>query len=402
MLIKKLNEIKDKTLFLEKDENDREINIYHLKDVQFTGENLYYPNILVLSDTLYNPINEKIMSLQTIKSNKQFTIKQTKIIDDTPVFFFIYNTDNYYHFIYDTTPYLIAYFHLKKEITNLKLLMNYPNSQKKEFYKFVTEFLDIVNIKLDDIIIIDEKILYSDVYISTSFTHDDKSEKPPRKEIYDFYKNIVNSINIIKDTPKKIYISRRSWIHGDYSNIGTNYTTRRKLENEDELVELLNNKGFVEVFTEKLSMIEKISYFNNAESVVGAIGGGICNVLFSDKNTKLIALISPTFLEVNKRFIYSLNKVELELFNDTKHIEKEEFKTNMRVKSGEIVGEIEKVNKNSVIISYTNENVAGWNNEIVYDKIEIEKDKLIKLDEGLNSPWLVDLNKINILNWIEK
>jgi len=46
-------------------------------------------------------------------------------------FYFIYNTDNYFHFLYDSLPYLISYFELKKNIPDLKLLMQYPNPPKK-------------------------------------------------------------------------------------------------------------------------------------------------------------------------------------------------------------------------------------------------------------------------------
>jgi len=398
MIINELNSIKNKHLFLEKDENGREIYIYNLEKCKFTGDNLFYPNVLIYyNDNLYSPMKEKIMSLESLENNTEYEYNETinKKVENTPVFYFVYNTDNYYHFVYDTLPYLISYNELKKQIPDLKLLMNYPNPKKDIFYTFVVEFLQLLDISIEDIIIVDKDAEYSKVYISTSYTHDIDSNLPPRNEIYDFYKHIISNVNIIKDTPKKIYISRRSWVHGDYSNIGTNYTMRRKLENEDDLVEMLCNNGFVEVFSENLSTIEKISYFNNADIVIGAIGGGICNVLFSPKDAKLIALISPTFLSVNKRFIYSLEKVNIEYFVDTEHSEKDYFKTNMRVKTNNgIVGEIEKVYENSVLISYTKDKVSGWNSEMIFDKIEIDKNFLTKLDDGLNSPWKVKIKNI--------
>ena len=73
------------------------------------------------------------------------------------------------------------------------------------------------------------------------------------------------------------------------------------------LAPALIKEGYEEVFTEKLSMIEKILYFSNCTHVKGAIGGGISNVLFSPETTKLKAIISPTFLDVNKRFKFCLD-----------------------------------------------------------------------------------------------
>jgi hypothetical protein len=208
--------------------------------------------------------------------------------------------------------------------------------------------LTILQISENDIEILDEHTIYDILYVSTSYTHDVDSNLPPREEIYQLYKDIVDIVKLKNDkieTPKKIYISRRSWVHGDLSNIGTNYTTRRKLVNEDELVEKLEKEGYTEIFTENLTTIEKILYFANATHVVGAIGGGISNVLFSPKETKLEAIVSPSFLDVNYRFKYSLDCVDVIYNYNTKHVEEGEFKTYMRVKTkdNKIIGEIEKI-----------------------------------------------------------
>jgi capsular polysaccharide biosynthesis protein len=193
------------------------------------------------------------------------------------------------------------------------------------------------------------------------------------------------------ETPAKIYVSRRTWLHNDFSNIGTNYTTRRKLTNEDELVDRLSEEGFVEVFTEKLSTIEKVMYFANATHVVGAIGGGISNVLFSRKETKLEALVSPTFLDVNSRFKYSLNCVDVYYNMKSEHVENTEFKTYMRVKTkdGKLIGEIEKIYDDHLLVSYTDGSNTGWNSQNVYKQVEVKIADVEKMDNGLNSPWII-------------
>lgn len=391
-----------KNVFLT-DENEREINLYKFENCSITGLNLYYPNVLIKSENkLILPTLERTMSLKygTIyeKNNMKFNYseKDCKNIYYTPLFFFIYNTDNYFHFLYDSLPYLISYLVLKKEIPELKLLMQYPNEQKTNFYPFINEFLEILNIFKEDIILVDENTLYSEIFVSTSYTHDVDSNLPPRKEIYEFYQNIVSIVKnkhsrVNVSTPQKIYVSRRTWIHNDFSNIGTNYTTRRRLVNEDELVENLNRNGFTEVFTENLSTVEKILYFSNATHVVGAIGGGISNVLFSPKTTKLEAIVSPTFLDVNKRFKYSLDCVDVNYNFNTENTEKTEFKTYMRIKTkkGSIVGEIEKIYDNKLLVSYTDGSNTGWNAQNEYKQIELNMGEVEKLDNGLNSPWKV-------------
>jgi hypothetical protein len=388
------------------DENNREINIYKIENCTLIGHNLYYPNVLLKTiDNLILPLLERTMSLNSgtiyekndMKYNDCIPDKTTYSTFENPLFFFIYNTDNYFHFLYDSLPYLISYFELKKEIPNLKILMQYPNEQKNSFYPFVREFLEILNIYKEDIIIIDETIKYKQIYISTSYTHDIDSNLPPRQEIYKFYKDIVKSVKYKHGnlyTPTKIYVSRRTWLHNDFTNIGTNYTTRRKLTNEDELVEQLKKKGFVEVFTEKLSTIEKVMYFANAIHVIGAIGGGISNVVFSTKNTKLEVLVSPTFFDVNMRFKYSLDCVDVYYNMNSEHVEKTEFKTYMRVKTkdGKIIGEIEKIFDDSLLVSYTDGSNTGWNSQNLYKQIKLKIADIEKMDEGLNSPWKNKLN----------
>jgi capsular polysaccharide biosynthesis protein len=383
------------------DENGRKIDVYKFENCLFTGLNLYYPNVLInFENDLVLPTLERTMSLKSGTIYEKYNMlfdyskKDCKNTCNAPLFFFIYNTDNYFHFLYDSLPYLISYLHLKNDIPELKLLMQYPNEQKKSFYPFINEFLEILNILKEDIILVNENTLYSEIYVSTSYTHDIDSNLPPRKEIYDFFQNIVS---IVKNkysytnvsTPQKIYVSRRTWLHNDFSNIGTNYTTRRKLINEDELVQKLEKEGFTEVFTENLTTIEKILYFANATHVVGAIGGGISNVLFSPKATKLEAIVSPTFLDVNFRFKYSLDCVDVNYNFNTDHIEKTEFKTYMRVKTkdGSIVGEIEKIYDNKLLVSYTDGSNTGWNAQNKYKQVELNMEDVERLDNGLNSPW---------------
>jgi len=394
----------------EKDEHGREINIYKIKDCVATGVNLFYPNILLKpkNDDYILPLLERTMSLQKRETvyeaeGMTFECSSTNIIAkySDPVFFFIYNTDNYFHFLYDTLPYLISFLSLKQSIPTLKLLMQYPNEQKKEFYPFVLEFLEILNISQCDIIMVNKETQYETVYISTSFTHDIDSNLPPRREIYDFYQNLVKLTKDIystfneKTTPQKIYVSRRTHLHNDFRNIGTNYTTRRKCVNEDELVLYLLKQGYIEVFTEKLTTLEKINYFANATHVVGAIGGGISNVLFSPPTTKLEAIISPTFLDVNQRFKYSLDCVDVTYNHNTEHIEIGEFKCFMRVKSkdGKIIGEIEEINENNLLISYaTDTSTTGWNAQNKYKHMVLNKSMVDKLDDGLNSAWRLNIS----------
>jgi len=118
-----------KTLYTE-DDNKRIINIYKINNITLTGYNLFYPNTLLkTTNKLLLPLNERTMSLknETIYEKQNMTYQENNICHNvkseikTPVFFFIYNTDNYFHFLYDTLPYLLSYLEIKKKNTKFKL-----------------------------------------------------------------------------------------------------------------------------------------------------------------------------------------------------------------------------------------------------------------------------------------
>lgn len=394
---KRLVDQKDHSKFLESDENGREIYHYTFTDSLCVGENLLYPNVRIYSEndkSLYDPLEERVMSLQSAGSSEdlEFIVKIERIVDDQ-VFFFVYNTENYFHFIYDSLPHIHSYLHLKKSNPKLKLLMSFPNSGKKDHYEFVKDTLNLLGIDRDDIIILQSNTLYRRIYVSSSYTHGIDSNLPPRSEAYEILRSIRSSR--ASDLPRKFYVSRRSWVHGDYSNIGTDYTSRRRLVNEDELVSSLRKLGLEEVFTENLSMNDKIELFKNADCVVGAIGGGMANSLFSDFRTKTSVIVSPTFLDVNLRFSHCFKMTDVSYLKNTKHVDSRKLKKYMRVKAHDgKIGEIVSVDDDYVTVAVSNSRVAGWSKSVEYENLIYSRDKVINLDNGLNSEWMCDIDEI--------
>ena len=83
-------------------------------------------------------------------------IENTELIQDEFVYYFVYNTANYFHFIYDTLPYLYGYFNEKKYFPNLKLLVSPPEG-KNDLYPFVWDTFELLGITRDDVIFLDTK-----------------------------------------------------------------------------------------------------------------------------------------------------------------------------------------------------------------------------------------------------
>lgn len=387
------------------DSTQRNIGYSEYKNVIITGRNYYNPNVLFYNGNIISPYDEKVLSLNkdTFYDNNiyEFDMKELEkeynIIRET-VFFFIYNFDNYYHFLYDTLPYLYTFLYLKKQFSQLKLLVNYPNKFKKEFYKFNIDFLEKI-IDLDDIIIHDEKNKYLNIYVSSSLTHGGFSNNPPRNEIFEIYNLIKSKIKLTNNInlPKKIYISRRTWINQDKSNIGTDYTTRRKMINEDELVDKLTKLEFVEIFAENLTTDEKIKLFSNAEIVIGSIGGGMANLLFCDKKIKSIIIVTPYFLEINYRFKYSLELSNCTYFNDVRTYTQDNLiplYCRVKINSTNKIGEIIKYSNNKYLINISDNDVVGFNNDLKYKNEWFNEKDFTLIDNGLNSPYVVNINNL--------
>ena len=414
--------------FKEPDENKRTIGYTVLNNVITTGRNNYYPNVLLyethnenanINNNLFSPYDEKVMSLNkdsfyddNIYDGSISNIKNPRSVSE-PVFFFIYNFDNYYHFLYDTLPFLYTYLYLKKTIPTIKLLTNYPNKDKSHFYKFNEEFLFKI-VSKDDIIIHDENNIYTSVYISTSLTHGGVSNSPPRKEIFEIYDIIKSNINdknirdIYKassciDINKKLYISRRTWLHNDKSNIGTDYTSRRTMKNETELVIELSKRGFKEIFTENLTTDEKILLFSNAQEIVGAIGGGMANLIFSPPTTKSYVIVSPYFLDINYRFKYCMENTRIQYVYDTKVFlhNNQDIPLYCRVqiinkenKYYNKIGEITEYINPKYKVALSNNDITGFNNTNSFLNNIFDKSDFKLLDNGLNSPYIFDYNNL--------
>ena len=94
--------------------------------------------------------------------------------------------------------------------------------------------------------------------------------------------------------------------------------------------------------------------------------------------------------------------VESLYFDKTNHVEMSEFKKGMRVeiKEKSIVGEIIEIDRETLTIIYSDNLVAGWNNDSQFNKLIVNKDLCTKLDEGLNSSFEVDICSIKELEYL--
>ena len=356
---------------------NRELGLWTLENALLHGKQ--YPSICIQSgDELFVPYNERTMSL----GKDTFVLPEIEHRETTtvaePVFFFIYNTDNYFHYLYDTIPILYQFFQLRERYPTMRLLM-----KPARMYPYIMDCLRAAGLTDADVMIADTSHRYASLWVSSSLTHDGQSNEPPHSGVWDVYARMKGSE---QSTPPKVYVSRRSWKHGDTTNMGTNYTTRRKMMVEDELVTELEKKGYVEVFCELLTMSEKIAYFANATHVVGAIGGGMCNLVFAKPSCVTTSINSPEFADINKRFLFTMNHTRLTQYTKT-WVTSSLYK---RARAHGKTGEVTAINGNELTLAVSDG--VGWTLGDSYETLVVNEADAVFLDNGLNSPWTFDVD----------
>ncbi len=379
----------------------RESFCLELHNVFLVGRNIHYPNCLLYSDgKLLNPYDEQVMSLQKTSfydGDEWDIIEQPTLAKgiEEPCFFFVYNVDNYYHFVYDSLPMLHAYFRLKEQYPTLHLIVQTSHPTKKDLPPFVNEIFQSLGIQ--SFAFAQTNTCYRKLFVASSLTHGGKSNEQPSLPAYHVWQQLRCSQ--VYSLPKRFYISRRSWIHGKTENIGTNYTLKRKCVNEDAVVELFRKYGFEEVFTELFTTDQKLFLFQNAECVAGIVGGGMANLLFSPNETKALCIATPHFLEINKRFKHSMDHTKILYSSCADHTHKDwDFKPYSRVQirgtEGPYegcIGEVEEKIGKMYTIALSKNDVAGFSQDFTFEKRPFYKEQLVAIDGGLNSPFEINL-----------
>lgn len=80
------------------------------------------------------------------------------------------------------------------------------------------------------------------------------------------------------NSPKKIFISRRS--------------TKWRSYNEDEILEVVQEYGFIVVYPEELTYLQQICLFRDAEYIIAASGAALTNIIACSKGCKMLVFVS--------------------------------------------------------------------------------------------------------------
>jgi capsular polysaccharide biosynthesis protein len=93
----------------------------------------------------------------------------------------------------------------------------------------------------------------------------------------------------------------------------------RRVLNEDELLNSNKFCRFQKIVPTKLSLLEQMYIFNNAEIIIGPHGAGLSNLLFCDDNCKVIEIVTNKLMSTLQHFekIASTLNLDYVKFTDT-------------------------------------------------------------------------------------
>jgi len=187
---------------------------------------------------------------------------------------------NYYHWICES---IFRLWMVRNKLSGLTLVL-------PEFYKdadFITGSLEPFNIQNIFYFPTGKSLLIKHVCIPQIKPVCDSYNANQVRQVRNFYRDYVfNKRKYDVAVIEKLYVSRK-------------LSSRRKVDNENEVIEILARFGFTIFFPEKHCFLEQIAIFSRVKYLVCEHGSGTTNMLFMDKNTSVLELHKNKTNELN-------------------------------------------------------------------------------------------------------
>jgi hypothetical protein len=236
-------------------------------------------NLLIIRNTIFTVFNRNLIESYSFIGKKTLKRRLTILLNYLNIFKkknIIYKgawaIDNlstgYFHWIADVLPRIYS---------SKKYLDGYPVVLPASFRhkEYVTSSLNALDVNFH-FIDNDGKLLIKDsLLISHLATTGNYNKKVLNGLKYFIQKSLL--ADSTKNSKRKIYISRAN-------------ANKRKISNEEELISILNNKGFKIILAEDLSFTDQVLLFSEAEIILGLHGAGLVNMLFMKKNCYVIEI----------------------------------------------------------------------------------------------------------------
>jgi hypothetical protein len=190
-------------------------------------------------------------------------------------------------------------------ISDLKIVIN--KNPRQSMYQIIRDYLykipyldknNILEIDLEDNKIYQNGELLSDNGMEIQHCFVGNTIRTTLNTIYDGWNKLHNRLNLDSSDNKDIYSSENHYNCPHFYMSRRNLldpnkkTNTRVLENLDEVSNIINNKGYTEIFTDELNTLEERIYlFKNAKSIVCELGAGMHNLLYCSEGTEIYIML---------------------------------------------------------------------------------------------------------------
>ncbi|MFN8295942.1 MAG: glycosyltransferase 61 family protein [Chitinophagales bacterium] len=228
--------------------------LLEIKDAYISPFGVVFKNGFVVKESVYSMFkpNKQLLSFY-----KKILLNKVRHISGDCVVAHHAYYQNYYHFLLEIMPRLFV---IKNEAHHLKLIIN------NNLPSFVKEYISLFNFK-EIIYLHDYEIAKAEKIIFPTFLSRGLSyNEIVMREMSNWLCEKLFDNNIF--SPERIFISRSN-------------AKYRKTENENEVFELLQKKGFVKFDLQEPNIRAQANFFKNAKYIVGSHGAGFSNMIFS-------------------------------------------------------------------------------------------------------------------------
>lgn len=197
------------------------------------------------------------------------------------------NSNNFWHWFLDVLQKLEFIDQSHDILQNHKFKIIIPNGHDNSFSRVSLEAfgLDFYFQEKNELIISDKSILVPDIAPTGNNREKFVLKLSQRMRNHWITKKEVNY------DKRKIYISRKN-------------ASKRKLNNEDEIIPILKKYGFTIVDCNKLNFEEQLKYTLNSEILISSHGAGFAHMLWMKKKSKVLEIRAKD--NINDNAIFTL------------------------------------------------------------------------------------------------
>ena len=207
-------------------------------------------------------------------------LKSAEYCDET-VFYGGLFVEHWGHFIVDSMTHLWPFALYPEKYKDVKVIF-LTLYDTKEIEGPYLEFLDLLGIKKNQIILVQKPLQYKKIIVPESCMSINNFYTKEYKFFIDYVISQAMAQHVQIKTHKKIYMSRKNWALSYDRDIA-----------EDKIERFFNQNGFKSVSMEQYSFVEQVHILQNAENLACAICTLAHNLLFA-KDGVQAAIINKT------------------------------------------------------------------------------------------------------------